>query len=214
MSAVNIVWQTRHMAPRPYHHGDLGPALVEAGLAVVEHDGLDSLALRDLTRTIGVSASAAYRHFPSRDHLLAQVAQRGRERLAVALLTARDGVPASGSHASRSLRRFVAIGHAYVQFAIDEPRIFEAAFAHCPVPPATPDDPDAWGVLVDALEDMVHTGVIPTSRRADAPIIAWAGVHGLATILTNSVRPPDLPPTGVDGRLIESVVQGIVRSLR
>lgn len=202
------------MASRPYHHGDLGTALVDAALGVVESDGLAALALRDLTRTIGVSASAAYRHFPSRDHLLAEVSQRGRQRLAVALLAARDEVPATGTHASRSLRRFVAIGKAYVRFAVEEPRVFEVAFAHCPVPPSRPDDPDAWGVLVASIEEMAATGAIPASRRADAPVIAWSGVHGLATILTNSARPPDLPPTASDEALIDSVVQGIVRALR
>ena len=206
--------QTRDMAARPYHHGDLGPALVDAALTVVENEGISALALRDLTRTVGVSASAAYRHFPSRDHLVAEVSQHGRQRLAVALLEARSGVANSGPRSTRAVRRFVAIGQAYVRFAIEEPRLFEAAFALCPVRPSAPDDPDAWGVLVEAIEEMAATGAIPAARKADGPIIAWSGVHGLAMILTRSTRPPDLASSAADEVLIASVVQGIVRSLR
>jgi hypothetical protein len=69
-------------------------------------------------------------------------------------------------------------------------------------------------VLVGAIDDMADTGAIPAERRADAPIIAWSGVYGLAMILTRSIRPPDLPPTDADVALIDSVVQGIIRSLR
>ena len=214
MNSVNILWQTRVVTLRPYHHGDLGPALVDAALGVVESDGIAALTLRDLTRTVGVSASAAYRHFPSRDHLVAEVSQRARQQLATALIEARSEVTNSGPRSGRALRRFAAIGKGYVRFAIEEPRLFEAAFVHCPVRPSTPDDPDAWGVLVEAIDDMADTGAIPAERRADAPIIAWSGVYGLAMILTRSIRPPDLPPTDADVALIDSVVQGIIRSLR
>ena len=214
VNTVNITWQTVVVNARPYHHGDLGRALVDAALAVVRESGVASMAMRDLTRHLGVSASAAYRHFPSRDHLVAAVAQRAREDLAVAMLEARGAVVASGPKSGRAIRRFRAIGRAYVEFAVREPRLFEAAFARCAARPDRPDDPDAWGVLVAGIEEMAATGAIPPDHRADAPLIAWSGVHGLATILTASAAPPDpeaLPPgPGV----IDTVCEAIVRSLR
>jgi AcrR family transcriptional regulator len=202
------------MAKAKYHHGDLEAALIDAAVDVVLAHGVGAVALRDLARTIGVSPSATYRHFPSRDHLVAVISQRARQQLAMAMIDARSTVPATGSHASRSVRRFRAIGRAYVEFAVRQPNLFNVAFTPCPVQPSTPEDPNAWAVLVGAIDEMVDTGAMPTTRRTDAPLVAWSGVHGLSTILTAATRPsePGLHHTGTDA-MIDTVVDAVVRSL-
>ena len=178
-------------------------------MEVVAVDGIGALSLRDIARTIGVSPSATYRHFPSRDHLVAHVSQIAREDLARALILARGQVTATGSRRRRSIRRFEAIGRAYVLFAVDAPKVFEAAFTPCDVRPATDDDPKAWAVLVEAVDEMVSTGAIPAARRRDAPIIAWSGVHGLATIMTASIRPAGYT---FDDE-VDAVITGISRAI-
>lgn len=198
------------MPARPYHHGSLEAALVDVALDVVESEGIEAVVLRDLARTIGVSASACYRHFPSREHLVARVAQIGREHLAEALIAARGTVPSAGPLKQRAFRHLGAIGHAYVRFAIDNPNLFVAAFAQCDVAPERPDDPSAWGVLDDTVAELVSTGAIPRSRRHDAPLIAWSGVHGLAQILTSSIWPPGLDV----GTKVDAVIDGILRAVR
>lgn len=222
MSSVNIVCDTGHVTARPYHHGALESTLVDAAMEVVRADGVGALTLRDLARTIGVSPSATYRHFPSRDHLVAAVSQQARQRLALALLAARDEVATSGPRAGTSLRRLRAIGRAYVEFAVRNPRLFEVAFVATDIPPTTPDDPDAWGVLVKTVEELVDAGVVPRGRRDDATLIAWSSVHGLSTILTASAWPSasrlDQAERGVldphVDRSIEAVVDGVVRAIR
>ena len=209
MNAVNILCQTARMPPKPYHHGDLQRALLDAAIDVVRSDGIAALSLRDLTKAVGVTPSAAYRHFPSRDHLIAAVAMLSREELARHVLAARDAVPARGTAQRRSVARFEAIGHAYVAFAVAHPRVFEAAFTACPVILERTEDPRAWEVLIAAIDEMAELGAIQSARRKDAPIIAWAGVHGLANILTASVVPP-----GVEAdRQIDAVLKAIYRSI-
>lgn len=208
-----MMWNTRCVTKRPYHHGALDSALLEAAMDVVATDGMGALSLRELARTLGVSPSATYRHFPSRDHLVAAVSQRARERLATAMIVARDAVPATGTKANRSVRRFAATGRAYVTFAVQTPSLFEAAFVPCPVTPPTPEDPNAWSVLVRAVDEMVEAGAVPIARRDEAPLIAWAGVHGLSTILTASVQPPE---SGLDAghhAAIDTVIDGIIRAI-
>ena len=203
------------MTKATYHHGDLETALIGSAMQVVLAEGVGALALRDLARTIGVSPSATYRHFPSRDHLVAALSLRAREELARFMLTARDAVPATGPKPGRSVRRFEAIGHAYVRFALEQQRLFESAFVPTAVPPPAPEDPSAWGVLVDAVDEMASSGAIPNARRADAPLIAWSGVHGLSTILTASGLPsePGMHQSDTE-TMIDAVVSAIVRSLR
>jgi AcrR family transcriptional regulator len=47
-----------------YHHGDLRAALVEAGLGLIEERTVDDVSLREVARSVGVSATSVYRHFP------------------------------------------------------------------------------------------------------------------------------------------------------
>ncbi len=206
---VNICDRVTDVSDKPYHHGSLEQALVDTALAVVRELGIDALSLRDLARTIDVSPSATYRHFPSRDHLVMRVSQCSREALARSLLAARDGIIGSNTK-RRSVERFEAIGHAYVQFAVDNPTVFEAAFTRSEVALERPDNPSAWSVLVDAIEQMITAGAVPLARRKDAPMIAWSGVHGIATILISSIWPQGV---GADQQ-IDAVIGGISRSLR
>ncbi len=197
------------MSDRPYHHGALEAALTDAAMAEVRERGIAELSLRDLARAVGVSPSATYRHFPSREHLVSHVSQRCRETFAVALRDARDAVPARGPLKRRSLDRFEAIGRAYVTFAVEHTSVFSAAFATCDIALERDDDPSAWQLLVDAIDEMVDTGEIPALRRADAPLIAWSGVHGLAQILTASTW-----PRGIDvHREVDAVINGIARAI-
>lgn len=210
MNTVNIPWQNGAVATKPYHHGALEAALTDAALDVVRTSGVGELSLRELARSVGVSPSATYRHFPSREHLVAHVAQLSREALADALVCARDEVPTTGRPGRRSVERFEAIGRAYVHWAVAQPHLFEAAFTPCDVKPDRADDPSAWDVLVSSIDEMIDAGAIPAHRRADAPLIAWSGVHGLAHILTSSAWPPDTVPIGQ----IAAVVEGIARAIR
>lgn len=209
VSDVNICDRVIHVSNRPYHHGSLEQALVDTALAVVRELGIDALSMRDLARTIDVSPSATYRHFPSRDHLVMRVSQCSREALARSLMAARDGIIGSNTK-RRSVERFEAIGRAYVQFAVSNPNVFEAAFTRSEVALERPDDPSAWSVLVDSIEQMISAGAVPPARRKDAPMIAWSGVHGISTILTSSIW-----PAGVNAdHEVEAVISGISRSLR
>jgi len=79
-------------AVKPYHHGDLRRALVTAATELAAAGGSEGVALREAARRIGVSPSAAYRHFPSRDGLLAHVGSEAREALAQRMLAATAGI--------------------------------------------------------------------------------------------------------------------------
>ncbi len=74
-------------APAHYHHGDLAGTLMEAALQHIAAEGTESLSLRALAREAGVSATAPYRHFPSKQCLLAALATRGFKRLRDAMST-------------------------------------------------------------------------------------------------------------------------------
>jgi len=63
--------------------------LTDATLAVVADHGLRGLSLAAVARRVGLTPSAIYRHFPSKDALLDAVLDRMRERLHGAIAASR-----------------------------------------------------------------------------------------------------------------------------
>src|SRR5689334_21589913 len=71
---------SRQAAARPYHHGDLRRALIDAAMDLVGEGGPDAVSVREAARRAGVSPGAPFRHFASRDALIAAVAEEAQRR--------------------------------------------------------------------------------------------------------------------------------------
>ena len=71
---------------RPYHHGDLRRALVDAARRLLEAEGPTALSLRAVAREAGVSPAAPYHHFKDKAELLDAVAHEGWEMLQLAMI--------------------------------------------------------------------------------------------------------------------------------
>jgi AcrR family transcriptional regulator len=162
-----------------YHHGSLRDALIAAGMTALEgFSGLD-LSLRELARTVGVSPTAVYRHFPNKDALLAALAREGLEMLGAAQ---RKGYDAAGGGAAG----FVETGRAYVRFALAHPALFRLVFAHGePVPDKS--DP-ASELLHDATVELTGSDGPEAQRLA---LQAWSLGHGIAMLMLDKRIPAD-----------------------
>ncbi|QNE33173.1 TetR family transcriptional regulator [Sphingomonas sp. NBWT7] len=162
------------MTARPYHHGDLRSALIEAGVAAVEASGADALSLRELARTVGVSPTAVYRHFPDKQALVAALARVALDRLAASQAAAAQA--AGGGKAG-----FQATGAAYVRFALANPGLFRLFTAH-PIDAIAP----AGDASVDAMAMLQANAAALAPPSVDPAIFAlqsWSLVHGLAMLL-------------------------------
>src|SRR5439155_20803437 len=76
---------------RAYHHGDLANALTNAATELARHGGPEAVVLREAARQVGVSATAAYRHFASHGDLVHEVKERGRASVRACMRTGADG---------------------------------------------------------------------------------------------------------------------------
>ncbi|MFI7232719.1 TetR/AcrR family transcriptional regulator [Nonomuraea angiospora] len=94
------------MAKGRYHHGDLRAALLDAAEELVRERGADGWSLREASARVGVSPSAAYHHFASRDALVRALSERLLSRLGDRLADACER--AAGESADPSVRERVA----------------------------------------------------------------------------------------------------------
>jgi AcrR family transcriptional regulator len=169
-----------------YHHGNLRAALVEAATDLARSSGPDGVVLREVARRTGVSHNAAYRHFADRDELLAEVAATGMQELEDAMRRHLDQVHTKDP-AEAARQRLRAVGRGYVEFALDQPGLFETAFSAEHADPAS-DDPytspaeGPYGLLGEVLDDNLAQGNIRPELRPGAEVVCWAAVHGFASL--------------------------------
>ena len=74
--------------PRPYHHGNLRQALLQAAEIALEARGVTGISLRELSREVGVSHTSPRRHFADKQALLDALAQSGFQRFEAVLAEA------------------------------------------------------------------------------------------------------------------------------
>ena len=174
--------------PRP--RGAVRSALVEAGFALARSGGPDAVVLREVTRMVGVVPNAAYRHFADRDALLAAVRDEAVRELAHRMADRMSQVRA-GPHTPTGARlRLQAVGQTYLEFAREEPGLFDTAFAATDHPPPSEStgEPTPLELLQSALDNLVEAGILDPARRPGSEYPTWAGVHGLAVLLRGPLR--------------------------
>jgi len=190
----------------PYHHGDLRRALLAAGLSLLEKRGPAQVSLREVARVAGVSHNAPYRHFDSREALLAALAADGFEALGVAMEQAAEG--------RTGFERLRALGIAYIAFARAQPAVYLLMFGpelvKDPFPALKAVAERSFEVLRQAIE-----AIVPVETRRAAVIGAWALVHGLSHLIADHQFPPDFAEEDKLDALIEDVLaiyrQGLSR---
>jgi AcrR family transcriptional regulator len=123
-------------------------------------------------RQVGVSATAAYRHFAGHGELIQAVKEQAQGALARWMQAELEATPSQDDPAEDALRRMRAIGVGYVRFALSEPGLFRTAFCHTENTRA--DHPPAasfrsYQLLGEVLDDLVRCGRMPAHRREYAP---------------------------------------------
>jgi AcrR family transcriptional regulator len=210
---------------RPYHHGHLRRALLDAALQLLTEQDLAGLTLRQIASRAGVSEAAPYHHFASKADLVEALVVETLHQLAQALQEAvqtTTGTP---------LDRLIATGVAYVHFAVEHRASFQILYRpelrHLSRPQSdavglarSPIDQAgraAYQVLLDAIMACQKAGEVVPGDPLALALTAWATVHGLAQLLLDGVVGAEILPQGVQPDathlahiVSEVLVQGLV----
>ena len=162
-----------------YHHGNLGVALVEAGMALLEKGDSADFSLREAARQVGVTVNACYRHYASKEALMEAISAEGFRRFAAAL---RQGAEKGDT----PRQRLLGSGRAYVAFARRHPALFRLMFGAFS---ATQRGADLVAASQQAYS-VLKTGIAAAmAKDADSPEVAagvlraWSMAHGLSYLV-------------------------------
>ncbi len=166
-----------------YHHGDLRAALIAETLLMIKQDEAHLIGFRELARRLDVSRTAPYRHFKSVEDLLATVTEEGYLKFVSVLeqVTAKKNL--------ENGERFVELGIAYVNFAIDNPAhyrlLFDQRFFLSNAYKTIQQLASRAYLLLKETSSRCLEGDATAAEKFLLADLAWACVHGLSSLLMN-----------------------------
>lgn len=191
---------------------ELKEACVRAAREVIAEHGMEQLSLREVSRKLGVSHQAPYKHYPSRDHLLAEVMRRCFQDFTQALdARERHADPAADLES---------LGRQYLAYAAAHPLEYRLMFG-TPWPEGA-DHPElardalhAFDVLRGVLRRIYGAGEAQRAEVDRHAMFIWSTVHGLASIRQACATEHLQLAPGVDGPQIAGhALHMIERALR
>ncbi|TDQ46098.1 TetR/AcrR family transcriptional regulator [Actinorugispora endophytica] len=197
---------TEPAGQRPYHHGNLRSAILEAAARHLREHGADQLSLRDLAREIGVSHAAPRRHFTDRQALLDALAETGFVQLGGALRTSL--AEAGDSFAARVHNAVSAFAH----FATENAALLELMNSgkHRPGATRIVDAAEAaFGQMVELIKEGQEHGVLERGDTERIGIILYATVQGITTMVNGGM----VDAEKLD-ELVEAAVEHFLRGAR
>ncbi|MFI8070314.1 TetR/AcrR family transcriptional regulator [Streptomyces sp. NPDC086033] len=150
--------------------------IVATARELAEQQGWDAVTTRRLAERIEYSQPVLYSHFRGKREIIGAVALQGATELATA-------VRAATSAADGPRARVAALARTYLDFAADNPAVYDALFQlDGGLAYAQEDTPaplkDAFAALLETLGEVAGDGVQPGLFTE----VFWAALHGLATL--------------------------------
>jgi AcrR family transcriptional regulator len=145
-----------------------------------DREGVEGVSMRAVAARVGVSATALYRHFRDKEALIGAIVESGFAILAGYL--ERKG--------KRNTTRFLAMLDHFLDFALQQPRLYELMFlrrrSHARQFPRdfARHKSATFDLLRDAVERDMAAGTMRKGDALEITLTVWAHAHGLISMFT------------------------------
>jgi len=165
-----------------YHHGDLRVSLIKATVEMINQQGVEAITMRSLSNWVGVSRTAAYRHFANKRDLLTATATEGFKQFSLALRVARL------DYSEDEVGRFRLMGQAYIEFAVEHSAYYSLMFSDAFIKKTdafNKASSDAFAELEEILLTLQQANKIKTEDPKMQANFVWSLMHGFSSLLIN-----------------------------
>lgn len=178
---------------KAYHHGDLRNAIIAEAIARARVDGEKAIVLREIAPQLGVSATAAYRHFTNRQQLVEEVSAQGFLTMAEHVM----GAQFTSTQTDPVLAAYVSLRNAsiaMVDFTAAEPDWAQMMIATIDTSePVSEAARQVQTVLQEIVDGGIESGVFKPETTVRGSRVYWAGIDGLCSHAMFRVLPMDTP---------------------
>lgn len=191
--------KVKPLSKRERNLADIRERAIPIAERIVLDQGIEALSARGLAKELNVSVGSLYNAFGDLDAVVRAVIANSAAMLQAALYAAIE------TSAPDRRSRVIALGEAYFDFALAEPRRWWLMFEYkTNIPP----DPKAQEYQTGLLEMLIRAGGGDPKSEQDRQffLLMWASVHGLVSL---ACRPaivtinPDVARTYI-GDLVDS----------
>ena len=204
---------------KSYHHGNLKQELINCACRLCEENGYETLSMRSIAKESGVSQTAPYRHFDTKESLYAYVAMEGFKKLSAA----------TNIDISKKVTKdnMVKTGINYINFGLGNANTYDLMFG------TAVGDFSNYPDLLDCANGTYENMKLSFSKLAQDPedviaykcITLWSMLHGLVGILRKVAVVDNMDPEQDHGPIksasliganldehLDKVITGIIQS--
>ncbi|MEI6739471.1 MAG: TetR/AcrR family transcriptional regulator [Gemmatimonadaceae bacterium] len=180
----------RSVARRETERQEFREKVLEIARRQLLANGYARFSVREVAEEAGYTPTALYHYFADRDALLQEVARENYAQFSAVFQAAYES-------ASTPRDRLIAMGQAYVRFAVEYPSAFRLLYLERPDLGVGRSVGDYIGdknfnLVMQLLGELAELGEVRSPELDKVGIIVWAGVHGLATMaVTIEMLPTD-----------------------
>ena len=162
---------------KSYHHGNLKQELILCACKLCEENGYETLSMRSIAKESGVSQTAPYRHFETKESLYASVAMEGFKKL--------SKVTSIDTSQKVTKKKLIENSVNYINFGLDNANTYDLMFG------TAVGDFSNYPELLDCANATYENMRLSFAKLANdsEEIIAykcitlWSMLHGLVGIL-------------------------------
>lgn len=155
-----------------YHHGNLRDEILTAAYNFVSENGYAAMSLRSIAENCNVSATAIYRHYKTKEHLLADVVVKGFIEFNIFV---------EGDSEANIFDKC----DNYLEFAFDNKNIYDLLFSQSVVeflqfPNILEVADSSFQTLLESVKD--HDRSLNDLSASNKAIHIWSFLHGISSI--------------------------------
>jgi AcrR family transcriptional regulator len=151
-------------------------------------DGIEGFSMRKLAKCVGCTAPALYRHYESKEEVIREVMSEAYRQFTQYLYRALEG--------ATPVERFTLAGRSYVDFAVEQPALYEIIYLPREILGGTDTDSEvadqacAIGQFwTDRVREMMDAGYLKEADPYQVSLTLWGLGHGLNSIYHRGLLP-------------------------
>jgi len=158
---------------------DMTDNILDAAMKLFLSQGYKNVTLRKIADEIEYSPATIYLYFKDKEQILLELQKRAFEKFDIAQM--------SIMHIEDPVKRLIAHGEAYIQFALDNPEQYDLMFIMEQPVIKKPEDWDtgmsSYNLLLQNVKACTDKGLLRFEDYKTASFALWAFVHGIASII-------------------------------